>query len=219
VAPGPPVPPRGTAPVAVERERRLVAEDEVELPRLYLRWPTPPNLSPGDAALDAVAGVLAGGKNARLYRRLVYERQVAQDVSAYQASARLASAFDVVVTARPGHGLEEMRAVVDEELTRLQTEPPTARELERFRNQLEASFLTRLESLGGGGGKADQLNAYFFTAGDPDFFEEDLARYRALSPSDLQAAAGRWLGPGRVALSVVPLGHPELGLPGSEKVH
>jgi zinc protease len=212
---GAPVPPVGTSPIVMDAEKRLSCEDQVQLPRLYLRWPTPPDLSPADAALDAVAGILAGGKNARLYRRLVYDLQVAQDVSAYQDSRVLGSAFDIVVTARAGHGLEEMRALVDEEIARLQNEPPTAREVERYRNQLEAAFLTQLESLGGFSGKAEQLNAYYFAAGNPDYFEEDLARYRALSPTDVQAAARRYLGAGRVALSVVPRGKKDLALPGS----
>lgn len=215
---GEPAPPRATRPVRLEKERRLVEEDQVQLPRLYLRWPTPPLLSPADAALDAVAGVLAGGKNARLYKTLVYEKQVAQDVTAYQGSAALASDFNIVITARQGHTLEEMRALVDAELARLKAEPPTARELERFQNQLESSFLSRLEGLGGFSGKADQLNAYRFATGNPDFFEEDLARYRALSPSDVQAAAQEHLGPARLALSVVPAGRADLALAGSETI-
>jgi len=211
-----PVPPMGTQPVMLDAEKRVVYEDQVQLPRLYLRWPTPPHLSPADAALDAVGGVLAGGKNSRLYRRLVYELQVAQEVYAYQASAALGSAFDVVVTARAGHTLVEMQALVDEEIARLRKEPPSARELERFLNQREASFLSQLESLGSFYGKADQLNAYYFAASRPDYFEEDLARYRTLSPSDVQAAAQEHLGPGRVALSVVPQGHLELALTDSQ---
>jgi len=214
---GAPVPRMGTQPVVLAAEKRIAYEDQVQLPRLYLRWPTPPHLSPADAALDAVGDVLAGGKNSRLYRRLVYELQVAQEVYAYHASATIGSAFDIVVTARAGHTLAEMQALVDEELARLRGAPPTARELERFRNQREASFLSQLESLGGAG-KADQLNSYYFAAGNPDYFEEDLARYRALSPGDVQAAAQKHLGAGRVALSVVPQGHVELALADSRVV-
>jgi zinc protease len=213
---GAPVLPMGTQPVVLADEKRVVYEDQVQLPRLYLRWPTPPHLSPADAALDAVGGVLAGGKNSRLYRRLVYELQVAQEVYAYQASATLGSAFEVVVTARAGHTLAEMQALVDEEIARLRKEPPSARELERFLNQREASFLSQLESLGSFYGKADQLNAYYVAAGNPDYFEEDLARYRTLSPTDVQAAVQEHLGPGRVALSVVPQGHLELALADSQ---
>jgi zinc protease len=208
-----PPPPRGTMPVRLAAEKRLMYEDKVQLPRLYLSWPTPAYLSPPDAALDALSGILAGGKNARLYKRLVYELQVAQDVTAYHESHALASAFHVIVTARAGHGLEEIRKLVDEEIERVKTEPPAARELERFQNGLEAGYLRRLESVAG---KAEQLNSYLFATGNPDFFEEDLARYRALSPIDVQAAARQFLHGGRVALSAVPAGGGALALPASE---
>ncbi len=199
-------------PVLLREEKRVVLEDKVQLPRLYLAWVTPSAFAPGDAALDAVAGVLAGGKNSRLYKRLVYELQVAQDVNAGQGSQGLASTFSVVVTARSGHGLEEIRKLVDEEIEKLKQAPPSERELERFQNRTEAGFFDRLERVGGFGGKADQLNAYYFRTGDPDSFEEDLARYRALAPNDVQAAAFQFLGPGRVVISVVPEGKKELAV-------
>ena len=207
--PAEPIAPR---PVVLREEKRIVLEDRVQLPRLYLAWVTPPAFAPGDAALDAVAGVLAGGKNSRLYKRLVYELQVAQDVSAGQGSQGLASTFAVVVTARSGHKLEEIRGLVDEEIAKLQAAPPSERELQRFQNRTEASFFDRLERVGGFGGKADQLNLYYFRTGDPDYFEEDLARYRALGPSDVQAAAFTFLGAGRVLISVVPEGKKELAV-------
>jgi zinc protease len=208
-----PVEPIVPRPVLLREEKRIVLEDRVQLSRLYLAWVTPPAFAPGDAALDAAAAVLASGKNSRLFKRLVYELQVAQDVSAFQDSNALASTFVVQVTARARHGLEEIRRLTDEEIARLQSQPPTEREVTRFQNRTEAAFFDRLERVGGFGGKADQLNAYFFRTGDPDYFEEDLARYRALAPSDVQAAASRFLGPGRVVLSVVPEGKKELAVP------
>jgi zinc protease len=207
-----PVDPIAPRPVVLREEKRIVLEDRVQLPRLYMAWVTPPVFAPGDAALDAVAGVLAGGKNSRLYKRLVYELQVAQDVSAGQGSQGLASTFAVVVTARTGHTLEEIRRLVDEEIAKLQAAPPSERELQRFQNRTEAGFFDRLERVGGFGGKADQLNLYYFRTGDPDYFEEDLARYRALGPSDVQAAAFKFLGAGRVLISVVPEGKKELAV-------
>ena len=183
--------------------------DQVQLSRLYLAWITPRHFEPGDAALDVVADVLAGGKNSRLYKRLVYELQIAQSVVASQSSAELASQFEIQVTPRPGHTIDDVQKIVDEELARLQQEPPTSHEIERSLNQIEASFYSRLERVGEFGGKADQLNAYYTETGNPDWFNEDLARYRALSPSDVQAAAQRFLPRDRrVELIVAPAGKP-----------
>jgi zinc protease len=181
--------------------------DRVQLPRLYLAWITPRHFEPGDAALDLVADVLAGGKNSRLYKRLVYDMQIAQDVNAAQASGHVSSQFEIVATARPGHTVDELKKVIDEEVQKLQREEPTAHELERSINQIEASFYNRMERVGGFGGKGDQLNAYFTYTGDPDFFNEDLGRYRAQSASDVRAAAIQFLPlDRRVELTVMPEG-------------
>jgi zinc protease len=200
-------------PVVLPAEKRVLLEDRVELPRLYIAWPAPAHFAPAEPALIALGEILSTGKNARLYRKLVYELQVAQDVSAYVDTGALASTFNVVVTARSGHDLPKILRLVDEEIARLRAQPPTVREVQRFQNQSEAQTLRSLERVGGFGGKADQLNTYYFYTGNPDYFEEELASYRALSPSDLRAAAQEFLGPGRVLVSVVPSGHRELGLP------
>jgi zinc protease len=185
-------------------QKKTIA-DRVQLPRVYLAWLTPPIYAPGDAALDVVSSILSGGRNSRLYKRLVYDMQIAQSVSAYQGSQSLSSAFVVEATARPGRTIEEIQKVVDEEIARFKQEGPTPRELQRALNQIEASFYSRMERVGGFGGKADQLNGYYSTTRNPDWFEEDLARYRALSPADVQSAARAYLPAGaRVELTVVP---------------
>ena len=197
-------------------------QDRVQLPRLYISWLTPAFFSPGDAELDVVSQILAGGKNSRLYKRLVYDLQIAQDVTAFQASSALGSKFQVIVTARPAAGgatpqahIERIRAIVDEELARLQKDAPAQREFDRAINQIEASFLNRMQSVGGFNGKGNQLNAYFTATGNADYFNEDLARYRSLSPADVQAAAAFWLPLNRrVELVVEPVKGSE---PGKEK--
>jgi zinc protease len=192
--------PRGgpVAPVAppaayLNDVARKTITDRVRLPRLYLAWLTPRAYAPGDSALDVVSSVLADGKNSRLYKRLVYDTQMAQDVSAFQQSGALGSSFMIVATARPGQSIADIQKAIDEEVDRLRREPPTAREVERAINQTEASFYRRMERVGGFGGKADQLNGYYVACGIPDFFAEDLARYTSLSPSDVQAAVVSWL--------------------------
>ena len=181
---------------------RKTVTDRVQLPRLYLAWLTPAGYQPGDAALDVVADVLAGGKNARLYKRLVYDLQVAQDVRAFQDSGALGSSFVIVATAKPGHAVDELKTLIDEEIDRLRQAPPEPREMERALNGIESSFYGAMERIGG---KADELNAYYTLTGDPGYFAEDLARYRALAPSDVQAVVQRYLpADRRVELTVLP---------------
>ena len=191
--------------VALPGVQKKTITDRVQLPRLFLAWLTPRHFEPGDAALDVVADVLAGGKNSRLYKRLVYDMQIAQDVTAFQGSDALSSSFRIIATPRPGHTVDELQKVIDEEIAELQREEPSDHEVQRALNQIEASFYNRMERVGGFGGKADQLNAYFTSTGDPDWFNEDLARYRALSPSDIRAAASAFLpADRRVELTVQP---------------
>jgi len=208
---GPAVPPLAPPAVYLTAEKRLVMQDKVQLPRLYMTWSTPAAFHPGDAECDILASLLAGGKNSRLYKRLVYEQQLAQDVAAYQFSSRLASEFLIVATARQGHSLTELEKIIQEEVDRIRTQEADSREVQRTVNQVEAQFLENLENVGGFSGKADLLNRYFYLTGIPDYFNEDLQRYRSLETSDVRAVANRYLrDDGRVVLSVVPLGHPEL---------
>lgn len=212
---GKPVEPADPAAAYLAEEKRLMFEDRVQLPRLYIAWITPPLLTPGDGEMDVLASILAGGKNSRLFKRLVYDLQIAQDVSAFQSSAKLASSFVIVATARTGHTLGELEKIILEEIDLLQRENPSEREVARAVNQYEASFLNGLET---NGGKADQMNAYFMRTGNPDFFNEDLSRYKALSPPDIRAVAQTYLGTGRVVLSIVPQGKKELAAASSKEV-
>jgi zinc protease len=202
---GPPVEPITTPGVTLTAVTKKTITDRVQLPRLYLAWLTPAHLAPGDAPLDVAASVLSGGKNSRLYKRLVYDMQIAQSVSAFQVSQALSSYFLIEATPRPGHTIAELQKVIDDELDKIRREGPDAHEVQRAVNQYEASFYDRIEHIRGG--KADQLNLYYLQTGNPDYFNEDLARYRALSPSDVHAAIEAFLPAGRrVELTVMPEG-------------
>ena len=208
---GPAVGPMGSVVAYLAEEKREVLEDKVQLPRLFMVWLTPAHFAPGDAEFDLLANILTGGKNSRLYKRLVYDLQIAQTVSAFQASKKLVSAFYIIATARSGHTLGELEAVIQEEINKLKENPPTDRELQRAVNQQESGFLRRLERIGGFGGKADLLNSYYFATGNPDYFNEDLTRYKAAGVTDIQAIVQSYLrDDGRVVLSVVPQGKTEL---------
>ncbi|HYE87567.1 MAG TPA: pitrilysin family protein [Vicinamibacterales bacterium] len=202
---GKPVPPLTAPSVTLDGVKKKTITDRVQLPRLYLAWHTPALMKPGDAELDIVSNLLSGGKNSRLYKRLVYELQIAQDVNAAQQSQALGSNYLIIVTARPGQSLDKIQAVIDEELDKLRATPPDGREMQRALNQIEANFYRGMERVGGFGGKANQLNAYYKATGDPDYFQEDLDRYRKVTAADVKAAVEKYLPKERrVELSVVP---------------
>ncbi|MGH9201257.1 MAG: M16 family metallopeptidase [Vicinamibacterales bacterium] len=210
-----PAPIRASATLA--GERRLVHEDRVELPRLYMAWHSPAMFAPGDAEMDLVADLLANGKTSRLYRTLVYERRVALDVSAAQHSRELSGFFMLVVTVAPDGSLTDIASLVDDELQHVAREGPTDAEMERAEAQAEAHFLYRLQTVGGFGGKSDQLNAYNVLLGDPGFFSADLDRFRQATPATVRAAAAEYCHPERrVVLSIVPRCSSLIALPGND---
>jgi zinc protease len=200
-------------------EVRLVLEDRVELPRLYLAWHSPALFTEGDAELDLVADLLASGKTSRLYRALVYDQRVATEVAASQNSRELGSFFQIVATAAPGRTLTDVERAISRELVTFAERGPTPAELERSLAQAEAHFLFRLQTVGGFGGKSDQLNAYNTFLKDPGFFERDLQRYRDATRDSLRLAASMYLlTRKRVVLSVVPRGRVALVIEGSRPV-
>ena len=218
LTPGPvPAPVRRDAQLTSSRD--LLLEDRVELPRVYLSWHSPAMFAPDDAELDVMADVLAHGKTSRLYRSLVFERRVATDVSAHQQSREMAGVFQVACTAAAGVALAQLRTAVRDTIAGIVRNGPTEIELERALIQSEANFIYRLQTIGGFGGKGDQLNAYNVYRGDPGYFEADRKRYRDVTGSGVAAAARRFLvDPPLVTLSVVPKGRRELALPGATDV-
>lgn len=202
--PGPPLArPQRWVP-ALDSERRLVVHDRVPQERLYLAWPAVPFFERDDAALDLVSSILSTGKNSRFYRRLVYDEQIASDVTAFNYSLEISGMLGTVATARPGIPLSRLEATIDEEIERFAAEGPTDEEIERVRAQREFDFLTGLERIGGFGGKADRLALYNTFLGDPDFFRQDYDRYQSLAKDELRSAAERFLKRPRLGVSFLP---------------
>ena len=217
--PGGRVPKPITATPSLTADARLLLEDRVELPRLYLAWHSPAMFAPDDADLDLAADLIGHGKTSRLYQSLVYERQIASDVVAYQSSREISGVFQIAATAAPGIGLDELNTVIHEALSDVATGGPNEAELERARAQTDAQFVYRLQTIGGFGGKSDQLNAYNVFQGDPGYFAADRARYDDATRQSIAAAVKRWLiARPHVAVSVVPTAARHLALTGSAEV-
>lgn len=181
---------RGAMPSTLAKEVRIDVDAGVTLPRLYITWATPSQYAPGDAELDFASHVLSQGKSSRLYKRLVYDMQIAQNVSAYQSSSELASTFQITVTLQPGKSLDEALRIVDEELDALRKTEPSAAEIERSRTETLAQLVFGIERVTG---RANILNAYNQATGDPGFLEKDVARYEKLSPADVSKAVSTYL--------------------------
>jgi zinc protease len=196
------------APVTVAAERRLLYEDRVQVPRLYLRWPAVGLKHDDRFPLQVLGTILAGPRTARLTKALVYDRQSAATVSAFFSPSENVGHFEVNVTPRPDHTLGSIEATVDSLIEQFKTEGPTADELKRATAGAEYSFVSGLES---NLGKAEALlqGSVFF--GDPGYFRRALAKIKAVTAADVKRVANKYLTPGRVVLSIVPLGKPELG--------
>ncbi len=200
--------------VTVARDTFLVLEDKVTLARVYQVWPTGRIYAPDDAPLDILADVLGGDKNSRLYARLVFDNQVAQDVTVFNNSTKLDGFFHISVTAKPGQTPTRMAEIVTEEIARVAKQGITPRELARAINTRRASFLDRMASVLG---KADRLAEYNYFAGTPDYSQQDAARYERVTAADVQRVATQYLTKPKVVLTVVPEGKKELMVTGAAK--
>jgi predicted Zn-dependent peptidase len=180
---GAPVVRRLGGEVRLAAPKRIAMEAKIQQPQLYVDYPSPANFKPGDRELDVLANLLGNGKASRLYKRLVYDLKIAQSVSASQQSQLLSSTFEITASPMPGHTLDEILAVIDQEIAALQAKPVEAAELERAKNQIESETVRSLEPLLA---KAERLHSYNYLLGDPGFVTEDLRRYRAVDAASVQ---------------------------------
>jgi predicted Zn-dependent peptidase len=139
---------------------------------------------------------------------VIHQEEIAANISAFNNAQRLAGKFQVVATAKPGGDLAPLQRAIDEELRKLAAEGPTAREMEQAMNAMEASFLNSVQTVIG---KADQLNSYYYETGDPDGFQRDLDRLKAVTPADVRRVVGHYLLGPRAIVGVVPEGQLDKG--------
>jgi predicted Zn-dependent peptidase len=172
-------------------ERRVRATDDVPFEKVWLVWHSPALYAPGDAELDLLSGALASGKESRLYRTLVHDQQIAQDVSAFQSSSAWESLYVITAQASAGHTGEELVRAIDAELAAARgPKPITAAEIEVEKTAYEVQFFGSLTSIQG---KADLLNGYITRTGDAEYLGKDLARYREASVEGVNRALADWL--------------------------
>ena len=202
--PGPPLRRIGRFDSALTGRVELQMRDRVLLPRLYIAWPTPPDLSPDDPALELLSCILADGLSSRLHRTLVYEKQIAQSVYIGYSPSEIAGQFIVDVTAAADHELQEVEYATDAELERLRGEPPTDQEIAQAKNRLEAYHYRQLARIGGFGGRADQLNHFNVLAGNPDLINSSIDSYLSVKREDILQVSESVLDHRQVRLRVLP---------------
>lgn len=209
--PVPPLPPQVDNPPplpASAAERRTLIEDDIRLPRIYLACRTPAFGQRLWYAADLLAVVLATGKSSRLYRDLVYERQIAQDVSAYVNPFEAVGDFMVIATVRPGIEPAVVEAVIHDHLARAAAAPPTAKELAGARSRVLTDYWSALELLTN---RADSFSQYTTYFDDPGRLASEADRYRSIGAQELQELAAGFLGPeAQVVVTVVPKTSPAM---------
>ena len=204
IAPGPPVMQRERWIGERHEEKRMRTHDRVPQSRIIKVWNIPETGSATTDHLDIASSILATGKSSRLYKRLVYDDQIATDVAAFTWERQLGSLFVVWATVADGQDPARVEAALDEELARLIEKGPTKKELARTQTQIRADFLRGIESVGGFGGKADilaQSEVYF---GEPDAYLESFKTISTARRKDIKAALRRWIHEGAFVLEVHP---------------
>ena len=197
-----PARPQYKTPAPITKEVVINTTDDVQVPRVHLSWRGPTAYSAEQPAMDIASVILGDGKSSRLYKRLVYDEKIAQDVHVYANAEEIGGELRIVATAKPGVDPKRLKQEISEEVAKLAATPPEAKELERAQNSHEAAFLAGLEPTLQ---RAIQLAAYDVFANDPDYFAKDLARYRAVTPAQVKAAVAKYLQPNaRVVLTIRP---------------
>jgi len=206
IPPGPPVEEVRAWVPEMTNEKRIHSEDDVQLTRLYYAWHTPPYYGDGDAEMSLAGTILGEGRISRLYRRLVHDEKLAQDVDAHQESQQISSIFLATITLRPGADAAAAERILDEEIARFASEGPTAEELQRAKAVYEAGFVKGIQRIGSWGGINDRLNRYNHYVGTPDWFRQDYERYMNATADGIREEFERWIGPGRLVYTIAPLG-------------
>ena len=212
----PDAPVRPTVPPArLTKDTIMVMEDRVQLPRLYYIWHGVKAFSPDEPALNALAEIVAGGKSSRLFKTMVYEKQIAQDVDMSNESQKLDGTIWLTSTAKPGQSIKALAAEFDAAIAKVAAEGITERELTQVKNGVRAGLLNATSSVLG---KADMLNEYNYFVGNPDYLAQDLARYENLTAAEVQRVAKEYVaGKPKIILTVVPEGKKNLAFVGGAK--
>lgn len=184
----------------LQKTFQIKYEDNVQLERIYLSWHSDRAYT-DDAALDTIADILSGSKNSRLYKNLVFDKEIAQDVSAMQISGKLSGIFMIVATAKPGENISKIKHEIFKELNKLQHTEVTDRELLKSKNGIKTSFINSLQQIDN---LADHLNSYNYFLNEPNSFINDLHRYEKIDSETIKQVSNQYFTKPHIELIIVP---------------
>jgi len=208
IPPGPPISKPREWIVKLNEDKKETMQDRVPQARMYKVWGGPNFVAEDALLLELADAVLTGGKNSRLYERLVYRDQFATSVSGSLFSGEIGGYYELSATVQPDGDIEAVRKAIDEELQRFLAEGPTKDEFERVKAEFKSGFVRGVERIGGFGGKSSVLARNAVYAGDPGFYRTKMDWFDAATPETVLAAANRWLNAASYQLDVHPF--PEL---------
>ena len=217
IEPGPPIAKFKSWVARREDDRREMAYDRVPQARVYKVWNVPQFGSDEAIHFDLISNILTSGKTSRLYKRLVYDDQIATSVSSFIDDREIAGQFHVWATAKPGGDLDAVEAVVNEELARIIKDGPTDAEMERAKTQILAGFIRGAERIGGFGGKSDILARFQINLGDSGAYKTYLDRLRSATATDLKTTAGEWLAQGAFTFQMLPFPDHQAATEGADR--
>jgi len=170
-------------------ERRFYIKKEAELPYILIGYKVPNIFSEDAYALEVLATILSGGRSARLYRSLVDEKKIALSADAgYNSLYRYPSLFLLDGTPMPGHTAEELERALYEEIEKIKKTPPSLKEVQKAKNQIEADFIMNQDSMF----YRAMIIAEFELLGDWHMKDRYLDGIRKVTPEDVQRVARKY---------------------------
>jgi len=198
---GKPIPEITIPKVKLLENKKIVHEDNVQLSKLYLTWETAKLYDTDDATLDILSDILTGSKNGRLFKSLVFEKEIAQDITTFQYSANLTGMFIIIATAKPGVSLEALKSEIELELHKVMNDGISEKEFNRSINTVKSSFIYTLQNLNS---IVNQINNYNTNLGEPNSLMYDLERFQKLKPTAIKDVANKYFKNNFVELHIVP---------------
>jgi zinc protease len=217
IAPGPVLSRQGPWPAKMKEDKRAFIQDRVPQARVFRVWNIPGSCDSDNNVHGIAAGVLADGKNSRLYKRLVYTDQIATDVSIGMEPFEIGTQFTVDAMVKPGGDVKAVEDAIAEEIGKFLREGPTAEELNRLKTKYFAEWTRGLERLDGFGGKSSYLAHYQVYCGSPDAYKTEIERVRKAGAQDVRAVARDWLSAGSLTVEVQPFPEYQVAKEGADR--